>query len=289
VQNQAEVVLLSISAAFAFAMSSSLKHVSAGQVPDAQNLHLGSVGRLIRGTLAHPLWLGAIVADAVGLALQIIALHLGALAVVQPLLISGLLFALLLRRGTGHHLSHSQLGWAVLLTAALACFVLLARPTGQHTDGVDRAPAVAAALMGVLFAVVCVMLGRRQRSEGRSAALIGTAVGALYAVTAALLKAVTDIAVHGPVALLTSWQLYAVIVLGALGLLLNQIAFQAGPLTASLPAIATVDPLLSIAAGVWLYDEHSRSGPAAGIGLVVLLLVLGISVIQLSRTAAEEL
>jgi hypothetical protein len=119
--------------------------------------------------------------------------------------------------------------------------------------------------------------------------LIGTAVGALYAVTAALLKAVTDIAVHGPVALLTSWQLYAVIVLGALGLLLNQIAFQAGPLTASLPAIATVDPLLSIAAGVWLYDEHIRTGPAAGIGLVVLLLVLGISVIQLSRTAAEEL
>jgi hypothetical protein len=286
--SQAEVVLLSVSSAFAFAVSSSLKHVSAGQVPDAQNLHLGAVGRLIRGTLSHPLWLGAIVADAVGLALQILALHFGALAVVQPLLISGLLFAFRLRRWAGHHMSHSELAWAALLTAALACFVLLARPTaGPHPDGIDRAPAVAAAVIGVLFAVVCVMLGKRQVSGGRSAALIGTTVGALYAATAALLKAVTDIAVHGPVALLTSWQLYAVIVLGALGLVLNQIAFQAGPLTASLPAIATVDPLLSIAVGVLLYDEHLRTGPAAGLGLVALLLILGISVIQLSRSAED--
>jgi len=98
----------------AFATSSSLKHASAGQVPDAQDLHPKSVGRLVAATLAHPLWLGGIVADVVGLSLQVAALHLGALAVVQPLMISGLLFALILRQRTLRHTSHREIGWAVL-------------------------------------------------------------------------------------------------------------------------------------------------------------------------------
>jgi hypothetical protein len=49
---------------------------------------------------------------------------------------------------------------------------------------------------------------------------------------------------------LGSWQLYIVIALGIGGLLLNQLAFQAGPIAASLPATATIDPLLSIVVGV---------------------------------------
>jgi len=116
--------------------------------------------------------------------------------------------------------------------------------------------------------------------------LLGIAVGTVYAATAALLKALTTIALRGPIPLLTSWQLYAVVVLGATGLLLNQVAFQAGPLSASLPAITTVDPLLSIVIGVTVYDEPIRHGLPAVIGLAVLLLVLGGSVIQLTRSAA---
>ncbi len=109
------------------------------------------------------------------------------------------------------------------------------------------------------------------------------AVGTIYAATAALLKALTGIALHGPVALFTSWQLYAVVVAGAGGLLLNQLAFQAGPLASSLPAISTVDPLFSIALGVIIYDEQIRHGVVPGLGLGALLLVLGVAVIQLAR------
>jgi hypothetical protein len=279
------VVVVSLSAAFAFAVSTSLKHASAGQVPDAQDLHPGNLARFIRATLAHPLWLGGIVADLLGLALQITALHIGALAIVQPLLLTGLLFALLLRQRFERNITRREIGWAVALTATLACFVLLAgtgNPLPTH-EPVDRAPAFAAGATGLVLAVACIALGRRASSAGRSAALLGTAVGAVYAADAALLKAVTDIAEHGPRAVLTSWQLYAVLALGAAGLLLNQLAFQAGPLTASLPAIATVDPLLSITVGVAVYDEHINRGPAAGVGLVTLLILLGITVIQLAR------
>ena len=126
-------------------------------------------------------------------------------------------------------------------------------------------------------------LGRRTARRGRAAALLGVAVGIVYATAAALLKALTNVAVNGVGALLTSWQRYTVLLLGAAGLLLNQLGFQAGPLTASLPAIATLDPLLSIAIGVVIYDEQLREGIPAALGLTALLLVLGVAVIALTR------
>ncbi len=59
--------------------------------------------------------------------------------------------------------------------------------------------------------------------------------------------------------------------------------------TASLPAMATVDPLLSVAIGVLVYAEHLRRGPLDGTVLLALLLLLAAAVIQLSRVGAAEL
>ncbi len=285
------IVLLSLGAAFVFAMSGTLKHVSAGHVPDAQTLRPGLVGTFIRATLTHRLWLGGIACDVVGLALQVIALHLGELAVVQPLLISGLLFTLILRqRYERHHITAREFAWGVTVTAALAGFLALAatgRSSVRH-ESMDRLPAVIAGLVGLALTAAFIELGRRQRAQGRSAALLGIAVGIVYAGSAAMLKAVTDIAVRSPLALVTSWQLYAFIVLGAAGLLLSQLAFQAGPITASLPATAAIDPLLSIVVGVSVYDEHIRRGPGGGAVLVALVLLLGVAVMQLARSPQRD-
>lgn len=284
------VIALSLGSALAFATSSTLKHVSAAQVPDAQDLAPRSVGRLVRATVAHPLWLAGAAADVVGLSLQVLALHLGALAVVQPLLITGLLFALILRQRTGRRSSRKEIAWGVVLTMTLVGFLALsgAARHGHSHHPVDRGAAVVAAVVGIVLAATCIILGRAQRPGGRSAALLGIAVGAIYASTAALLKALTSIASDGPLAILTSWQLYTVLVVGAAGLVLNQLAFQAGPLAASLPAIATVDPLASIAIGVAVYGERIRHTLGAGFGLAALLLLLGVSVIQLARLGAPR-
>ena len=279
-------MLLTLAAALAFAISSTLKHVSAGQVPDVGGMQWRAVVRFVASTVSDRYWLGGIAADVVGLSLQLVALHLGALGVVQPLLLSSLLFALLLRGRSRGRISAREIGWACVVIICLAAFLALAGTANSvpPTDGIDRKPAVAAATVGALLATVCITLGRRASKGGRAAALLGIAVGAVYAGTAALLKALTSIALHGIGTLLTSWQLYAVLVLGTTGLLLNQMAFQAGPLNASLPAIATVDPLLSIAIGVIVYDEQIRQGVPAALGLGALLLVLGVAVIALTRT-----
>ena len=284
------VVALSLGSALSFAASTNLKHSSAGEMPEVRKFRAGTLARFIGATLRHRLWLAGTLTDVIGLALQVVALHFGDLAVVQPLLISGLLFALALRRRQGRRITAHEVRWALVLTSCLVMFLFLAgtNPSGPHPAGPDRLPAVVAACVGAVLAVACIALAHWRKPAADAAALMGIAVGVVYAASAALLKALTDQVTHGVWAVLSGWQLYAVIVVGAVGLLLNQLAFQAGPLTASLPAMATVDPLLSIVVGVLVYDEHIHRGPYSGIGLILLMLLLGLSVIELGKVDVRE-
>lgn len=285
------VVLLSFVAALAFAASSSLKHVSAGHAPTVPTVGGGRLASFIRATVTHPLWLAGIACDVVGLGFQIAALHLGALAVVQPLLISGLLFALLIRQRFEHYrISRPQLGWAVALTVSLAGFVVLAASLRAESSrtGVEHTPAAIASAVGLAAVVACVVLGRRAGGPGRAGVLLGIAVGIVYTATAALLKTITTIGAHGPVALLTSWQLYVLVAVGAVGLLLNQLAFQAGPITVSLPATATADPLLSIIVGVLVFNERVHTGPGGTVVFVLLIVLMAVAVINLVRARDHE-
>jgi hypothetical protein len=282
------VVLSSLGAALAFAVSTNLKHSSAADLPELPKLRWRTAGRFIAVMVTHPLWIAGIGADVLGLGLQILALHLGALAVVQPLLVAGLIFSLAFRRRRGQRLKPSEIGWATVLTGCLVGFLLLAGTAskGQVVQSADRLPASIASIVGVSVAFSCVIVGRRLRPSAATAALLGIAVGICYAADAALLKAVTDQAVHGVGRAVTHWQLYAVLVVGSLGLFLSQLAYQAGPLTASQPAIAAVDPLLSIAIGVLVYDEHIRRGPWTGTALAALVVLLAVSVLSLGRLEA---
>jgi hypothetical protein len=285
------VVALSVSAALAFAVSTTLKKASASQVPVTPKSGLRGIGGFVRRTVSHPLWLGGVLADLVGLALQITALHLGALALVQPLLVSGLLFALLLRHRHDRTINRQEAVWSGVLVSCLVAFLAVSGSVSDsaHSAAADRVPAALATTAGVLTAALCLSIARRAVPAATRAALIGVAVGAVYAGTAALIKATTNVlSQHGLWATLVSWQLLAVVVLGAVGLFLTQLAFRAGPLTASLPAISTVDPLLSVAIGVLVYDEHLRRGPLSGAALLALLLLLALSVVQLGKVEATE-
>ena len=150
------VVMVSVTSASAFELSSTLKHVSAGQVPDALSGQARALSRFIASTVSNRFWLLGIAADVVALTLQVVALHLGALGVVQPLLITGLMFALLLRGLSEGRVSPCELGWAAVVAATLASFLALAGTANTITpvDGIDRKPAVASAVVGSVLAAV---------------------------------------------------------------------------------------------------------------------------------------
>lgn len=276
--------LLSVLAAVCFAWSSALKHFSVRHAPDATQLTPRAVSRLIVFTASHRVWLIGLGCDAGGVALQMLALHFGRLSVVQPVLVSALLFAILIRAAFDRRgPTRGELLWAVVLAAALAAFVALTAARATPGERVDRLPAVIAAVAAAIAVLVVLSVGRTRTHAQTAAALLGVAVGVIYAGTAALLKEVSDILARSPLHLLLSWQLYAVIILGFGGVVLTQIGFRAGPITASLAATTVVDPLVAIVLGVAVFDEQIGAGPARATVLAVLLIALVFSTVQLAR------
>ena len=84
----------------------------------------------------RPVWLIGMAADGLGYVAQAIALALGSLVLVQPLLATSLLFALPLGAWWGKRRLHRSDGlWAIALTAGLAVFLVAGNPTA----GVDSA------------------------------------------------------------------------------------------------------------------------------------------------------
>jgi threonine/homoserine efflux transporter RhtA len=75
--------------------------------------------------------------------------------------------------------------------------------------------------------------------------------------------------------------------MGGLGFVLNQRAFQAGSLTASLPTLTVVEPLVAVAVGVTMLDETvSSHGAAAWVAIGVAAVAMTVSTVALSRSAA---
>jgi hypothetical protein len=275
---------LALTAAAAFSFAIPFEHRAADQAPDAAGLSLRQIGRFIRATARSRWWLAAMGLNALGFGLHALALHNGGLAIVQPLLVANLLFALPINHWLRKEpITAAEVGWAAALVVALSGFLLIATAgVGATVQMADRGPAVATGVLVVL--VVGGLTVTARHSGGSTAAtLFGVSTGILFAVTASLVKECTGIIVHGPIALLTSWQLYALLVAGGAGILLNQLAFQSGPLSASLPAITVVDPVVSVLFGVLVFDENLRHTPLAITGEVLTLGLLAAAAFNLSR------
>jgi len=290
----AGVVGASLGSAAFFSLATALKHRSAGTMPRMHRFRPAELLGFARATLSHPLWLGGILADVGGLGLQVLALHIGALIVVQTLLVCAVLFALIIGHWVaGTRISRREIFLGVGLVACVAGFLIVSGVSSPPDDHIDRPAAMVAAAASLILVVGCVVTSRRHTrrklNSKRAAALLGVAVGTIYAGTAALIKACTNLAADGPAALLTSWQLYALVAAGAIGLFLAQMAFQAGPLAASLPATATADPIVSVVLGVMVYDERLRSGVIPLVLSLVFIVGMSAAVALLSqvRVAVE--
>ncbi len=93
----------------------------------------------------------------------------GELAVVQPLLVTGLLFALPLgARLVNRRVSRTQLGWAGAVVIALGVFLALARPSGGASTP-ELGPAAVAAT-GSLVLIVAFLVAAGTSGAGRSSA-----------------------------------------------------------------------------------------------------------------------
>ena len=227
----------------------------------------------------QPLWLVSIVGTVVGFALQVVALRFGPLALVEPLLICDLIFAVLINSYLRNRWDPGLLGGVIAAAAGVAGFLAIARPT----NGNSTVSFIVVLPLGAgLAAAVVGCLAVAARSETLRPLALALACGINYGVAAFLVKLVVSDVSGGLVGLLTDWPIYALAVVGPLGFLLNENAFQQGTLIAPVLSIITVcDPLISIAlAALWLDEKlNSTPGGIAGEVISLLLMIAGIVIV----------
>ena len=272
----------------------------AAALSNAVNLlaqHSASIGapehkkgwRLVGYLLRHPLWLLGWLAAVAGFGFQALALQNGQLSVVQPLLVTELVFVLVLRR-LWIHQQVARAAWisALVVCLSLAVFLSVSQPHGGHPTPTASAWVSALLTFGAIITGL-VALGRTG-SPVRRAALFATATSLTWALMAAFIKATTaTLSQGGIVGMLTHWPVYALAASGVAGTLLQQAALHVGPLSISQPLIVVVDPLASIVLSVWLFDDHFTNSLTKIAIAVVSFAVMVVGVIGLSRAAPADL
>jgi drug/metabolite transporter (DMT)-like permease len=280
-----EVLVVAVPAAVlgaaSFGLASAMQQRATKQVPTSTALDPRLIVRLVR----QPTWVLGIGTVAVGFGLQVLALAYGPLVLVQPLLVTGVLFGTVFST----MLAHRPLDRQILLGASacvvgLAALLTLSHPSdvgGQLTDPAHLAP-LAIVLAVIIVGCLVVAIGSRFSGAAHVAAL-AVATGVLYGVTAGMVKVITtQLRDGGLPEMLGHPALYVICVCGPLGFLLSQNTFQQGVLIAPALAIITlVDPLVGFAIGVfWLGERVNTSAPVlGGACAAALLVVVGIGIL----------
>lgn len=239
--------------------------------------------RIFVDLVKQPLWIASIAGTLTGFGLQVLALRFGPLAVVEPLLVCGLIFAVLINSYLRHRFDQLLIGGIIATAVGIAGFLVIAQPTnGQNSVGFG----VVLPLAAGLAAAVAGCLAVTRRMVNLRPLALALACGICYGVAAFLVKLVVSDVSGGLTGLLTDWPIYALAIVGPLGFLLNENAFQQGTLIAPVLAIITVcDPLISVAlAYLWLNEKLSSS--AAGIaGEIIALLLLSAGIFVVAHRA----
>jgi drug/metabolite transporter (DMT)-like permease len=249
--------------------------------------HPADSGAIVTSWIRQASWWAGTLGAIGGYVFQALALAHGSLLLVQPLLVSSLLFVLPLgARFSNQHVRARDWGWALLLTAALTVFVVV----GQPREGHYRAPVPAwtvALGASVPVVIVCVLAARRTVGRTR-AMLLASAVAVLLGMIAVLTKVSTHhLAVHGWHGLLTVPAPYLLVALAVTVTVLQQSAFHAGALQASVPIMLVGEPVVAVLLGVVVLGEHLAVRGAGGVILALAVAAMTAATIALGRDTAS--
>jgi drug/metabolite transporter (DMT)-like permease len=233
-----------------------------------------------RVLLRRPAWLvgqGAAVAAAL---LQVVALGLAPVAVVQPVLAGGLVIALALRALLDRAApTLLQVLGALCTTAGLAVFLVAAQP-GPATRPAALLPVAASAAAVVVLAAATTRLPRGAGGSVPAALVAGVSLGVAAVLVSAALEVLQR---HGLLAALTSGATWAAVATAVAAQYASQQAFARGNLAVSLPTLTVVDPLAAVPIAGALLGERLAPGHAGVWGPAALLAAVGVVLLGQER------
>jgi drug/metabolite transporter (DMT)-like permease len=279
-------------AALLFAVAATLQQKGALNLDGVSLAQPMSLVRLV----GQRMWLLGTVALLIGYVLQAGALDRGRLAVIQPLLVTTIVFALPLGwLLTNQHVGRREVVGAGVILVGLGAFAIYGDPAGGNDNAPNDEWAIAIVVLGAICAGLLVY--GRNGTPTKVAAVYGAVAGILFGISAALTKPTVDFLHEGVGVMLSHWQCYVLAVAGVLGFVLQQVSLGTGRLAPSVATVSVANPIVGVLLGILIFDERlSRPLWHVVVATASLLVALGGAVlISLSsqsgaepRTEAEE-
>lgn len=284
VWRQAFAMAFALAGALSYAVASVTQQRAAATMTSGRTFDLALVTRLIRTRR----WLVGMVAVIAGYLLQAVALDLGRLLVVEPVFPLGLLLALLLAaRADGRSLRSAEWTAGVAVMASLIVFLIAAQPSGGNRTA--PATSLAATAAGAIVVTALSWLVSRKRAAPRRALALSVGGGVGAGVTDALTKTVATLVGSLGFGIFGDVRLYLLALVGLLTLTVQQNAYRAAGLAASLPAFVVLEPVVGSLLGLFVYHEGVGDSPLQIVIEVLAVLTAVWGIARLANSANTEL
>ncbi|MFP5388029.1 MAG: hypothetical protein ACLGG5_01855 [Thermoleophilia bacterium] len=269
-------IVAAVGASLLYNTSIALQALEAREVPGEHSLRPSLIGKLVRNRR----WLGATALGLAGWPLEVAALLLAPLTVVQPCLASGLILLLWLGATRLGERPGPREWTAVAAIVAGVAGVALTAPDRSTEHAGAGAIALAAILIAIPLLAPYVLRGR----AGPLGTLAVISAGCGYAWTAIASKLLTDELAAGALLLAIGWLATAGLSEG-LALLSEMSALQRRPATHVAPVMFAVQVLVPVVVAPLIFDESWGSTPLGGAVLIasIAIAVAGTTLLAGSR------
>jgi drug/metabolite transporter (DMT)-like permease len=262
---------LALIAAFLFAVAATLQQKGALNLDGVSLANPRSLVQLV----GQRMWLFGTAALLVGYVLQAAALDRGRLAVIQPLLVTTIVFALPLGWWlTNQHVGRREVVGAAVILIGLGAFTIFGDPAGGKDNAPNDEWAIAIAILSAICAVL--LLVGRNGTPTTIAAIYGSVAGILFGLSAALTKPTVESLHDGVGVMLSHWQCYALAIAGVLGFVLQQVSLGTGRLAPSVATVSVVNPIVGVLLGIAIFDERF-SRPTWHVVVAIISLVVALA------------
>ena len=246
-------IVLALLGAVCFAVAATLQHHAVQAATGSERFGVHTFRRLLR----QPRWLTGMGLAASGVGLNVAALFLAPVSLIQPVGVLAVPLAVLLAARKRRALPSAGLTVGVLMSVlAIAGYVALAAHTTVGERGVPASLAVAGVIAAGTVAVLGLLAAQGPRSLRCLASAAGGAVS--FGVMTVLVRVLTQQVVAGPATLLqptTAVLLVGVVTALVAGGWLVQQAFSSGPAELVLACLTVLDPLVAVLLGTLLLRE----------------------------------
>jgi hypothetical protein len=280
-------IALAVLAAVALAFGAQFQNeaVVAGSKKKATGSGSLSLKQIFR-LLSRPRWLSGTAFMGVGIVLQLAALSLAPLIVVQPIgAIALVITSLLNSKRSKTRIGRGTMIAVGLCTLGIAAFVSMASGVAKETELNDDRLREVLGVLGfilVVFSVLFFTIGKKAK-----ALTYVVGAGVLYGFVATLAKVVIQRIYQEQFELLTLICLIALIGAVALGGWFVQNAYASGPPDLVIAGLTVIDPLVAVSIGIVILGEAQQAGVATMIGFSLSAVVAVAGVYLLSKVHPE--